>query len=209
MCAYSPLAGGPRGPASTASVLQRRHRRDHAHDHGPGRSGLRPIAQAHQPRRAVPARQHHHRLCLAHSPVRPVTGERSLPGPHPPGKVRRPARAQRPRTPSILRTCRRSRRTTRSVQSPGNLNLSPQPHRLGGYRSSSGTRFSTRFRMAPRVMTCVNSSARAPRTLPRSDLAPRPAMIDKAPPGVMSGQEVSWRRDVGDPAGAVGSRERW
>ena len=50
--------------------LQRRHRRDHAHDHGPGRCGLRPIAPAQRPRRAVPARQHHHRLCLAHSPVR-------------------------------------------------------------------------------------------------------------------------------------------
>ena len=34
--------------------------------------------------------------------------------------------------------------------------------------------------------TCVNLSTRAPRTLPRSDLAPRPAMIFKAPPSAMS-----------------------
>ena len=32
--------------------------------------GLQPVAPARQPRRAVPARQHHHRLHLAHSPVR-------------------------------------------------------------------------------------------------------------------------------------------
>jgi hypothetical protein len=60
------LAGRP----APLRPLQRRHHCDHAHDHGPGRCGLRPIAPAQQPRRAVPARQHHHRLCLAHSPVR-------------------------------------------------------------------------------------------------------------------------------------------
>jgi hypothetical protein len=68
--------------------------------------------------------------------------------------------------------------------------------------------FSTQFRVVPPVMTCVNSSTRAPRTSPRSDLAPRPAMIYKAPPSAMGRQEVSWRRDVGDPAGAIGPKER-
>ena len=68
--------------------------------------------------------------------------------------------------------------------------------------------FSTQFRLVPPVAKYVNSSTRAPRTLPRSDLAPRPAMICKAPPSGMSRQEVSWRRDVGDPAAAVGPRER-
>ena len=50
--------------------VQRRHRRDHAVGHGLGRCGLRPVAPAHQPRRAVPARQHRHRLRLAHHRVR-------------------------------------------------------------------------------------------------------------------------------------------
>src|SRR6185437_2929192 len=59
--------------------------------------------------------------------------------------------------------------------------------------------FSTQFRVVPPSVTCVNSSTRAPETLPRSDLAPRPAMIYKAPSSAMSRQEVSWRRDVGDP----------
>ena len=40
------------------------------------------------------------------------------------------------------------------------------------------------------------------------DLAPRPAMIYKTPPSAMSRYEVGWRCDVGDPAGAVGSKER-
>ena len=81
-------------------------------------------------------------------------------------------------------------------------------HRALQRPSSAGLCFSTRFRVVPPVVTCVNSSTRAPRTLPRSDLAPRPAMICTAPPSAMSRQGVSWRRAVGDPAGAVGPKER-
>ena len=67
---HSPAAGGPGRPPAPLRPLQRRHRHNHARDRGPGRRGLRPIAPARQPRRAVPARRHHHRLCLAHNPVR-------------------------------------------------------------------------------------------------------------------------------------------
>ena len=59
-------------------------------------------------------------------------------------------------------------------------------HRALQRPNSAGLCFSTQFRVVPPVMTCVNSSTRAPRTLPRSDLAPRPAMIYKAPPSAMS-----------------------
>ena len=52
-------------------------------------------------------------------------------------------------------------------------------HRALQRPSSVELCFSTQFRVVPPVMTCVNSSTRAPRTLPRSDLAPRPAMIYK------------------------------
>ncbi len=54
-------------------ALQREHRRHHADHHGAGLCGLRSIAPACQSWRTVPARQHHHRLRLAHSPVRTST----------------------------------------------------------------------------------------------------------------------------------------
>ena len=49
--------------------VQRRQRRHHARDHGPGRCRLRPIAPARQRRRPSPAHQHRHRLRLANSHV--------------------------------------------------------------------------------------------------------------------------------------------
>ena len=63
------LAGWP----ARVRALQRGHRRHHAGHHGPGRCGFRPVTPAGPARRTVPARQHHHRLHLAHSPVRTST----------------------------------------------------------------------------------------------------------------------------------------
>jgi len=63
------LAGRP----ARVRALQRGHRRHHAGHHGAGRGRLRPVTPAGPARRAVPARQHHHRLRLAHSPVRTST----------------------------------------------------------------------------------------------------------------------------------------
>src|SRR6202020_1950510 len=41
--------------------------------HGAGRRGIRSVTAAGQPRRTVPARQHHYRVQLAHRPVRAGT----------------------------------------------------------------------------------------------------------------------------------------
>jgi hypothetical protein len=54
-------------------ALQCGHRHHHASGHDYGRRWLRPVTQAGPLRRAVPARQHHHRHGLAHSPVRMST----------------------------------------------------------------------------------------------------------------------------------------
>jgi hypothetical protein len=62
-CGWRSWRGGQRG-----SALYSRH---HAGHYGPGRCGLRPVTPPGPSRRAVPAGQHHHRLHLAHRPVRP------------------------------------------------------------------------------------------------------------------------------------------
>jgi hypothetical protein len=69
------------------------------------------IAPAHQPRRAVPARQHHHRLCLAHRPVRTSA----------------PANARHHGTtpPGRLKPVHQARGVAREGQEP------PERHRLG------------------------------------------------------------------------------
>ena len=63
------LAGRP----ARVRSLQRGHGHDHASHHGPSRRGLRSGLPPGQSRRPVPARQHHHRLFLAHGPVRTST----------------------------------------------------------------------------------------------------------------------------------------
>ena len=61
------------GRPARVRALQRGHRPNHAGHHDAGRCGLRSIASLRQSRRTVPARQHHHRLRLARSPVRTST----------------------------------------------------------------------------------------------------------------------------------------
>lgn len=54
-------------------AAQRGYPSHYAGHHGPGRCRLRPVTAASASRRAIPARQHHHRLHPAHSSVRTST----------------------------------------------------------------------------------------------------------------------------------------